>query len=321
MSRRRRVDSTGHCLAAGRRRRQRLRGSGRDRGRPGGPDATGIRRTAGLGRHGAHPRRRWHVDRKRRGGRRRTAHRGDRRRRRARGALSRRPYLEGRGRRRHARADQQPYPRADDALSRPGRRPRAHGVAGRPYLPRRGRARGRGIRALGYPPGVSRDDPRRHHHLRRHVLLRARDRRRDGGLRPAGDRRREPDRLPGTRQQDLGRGGGLRATLRRRLARSRADHAGDRSPRHLHRLHRAPDRGPPAGHRARRAAPDPPRRSDRGSREEPRKLRQAAGRVRRQSRHPRRPGDRRPHDLARRERDPHPGRARRRGSPIARSPT
>ncbi len=92
----------------------------------------------------------------------------------------RQPVHRGPGHRRD-RQDRDPRPRqhprscADGALSRPGRRPGADGVAGEVHLPRRSED---GVARDGrdrHQAGRARDDPERHDDVCRHVLLRRGD--------------------------------------------------------------------------------------------------------------------------------------------------
>ena len=99
---------------------------------------------------------------------------------------------------RHARAHQYAHPCADGALSRAGRRPRADGLAPEIHLSRRSKDGKPGVRPRRYAPGCPRNDSVGDHGLRRHVLLRGRDRQGDQGSRDSRRPGSDDHPVPGT---------------------------------------------------------------------------------------------------------------------------
>ena len=107
-----------------------------------------------------------------------------------------------RRRRRHAGPGQHAHARADGPVPRAGGRPGADGLAAEIHLPGRSQDGVAGVRARRHAAGGARDDRVRHDDLRRHVLLRGRDRARDEGGGAARRARRDDHPVPGAGRED-----------------------------------------------------------------------------------------------------------------------
>ena len=132
-----------------------------------------------------------------------------------------------------ARAGQRPYPRPDDAAARAGGRSAAGRVAARLHHADRARIRQPGVLPPGDEPRLRRNDPQRHHQLRRYVLLRGRHCRSD---RRGGDARRAgavDPQIPRAGRRQLRGKPRLLPRLHREVARSSADYARRRAARAL----------------------------------------------------------------------------------------
>ena len=125
---------------------------------------------------------------------------------------------------------------AMSAAARHRRRPQPAGLARPLHLPRRKEKRYFRICSGRNAPGRPRNDARRHHDLRRHVLLRKRSSPRYARGRHARRAGRDHHRLPRPRQCDAATGAGLHRAFYPRIPGRCADHAGRRAACPLHQL-------------------------------------------------------------------------------------
>ncbi len=163
--------------------------------------------------------------------------------------------------RRHARPDQRAHPRADDAVARARRRPAPRRLADGLHDAGRTRVRQPRFREARHAAGVRRDDPIRRDLLRRHVLLRRRDRGGDRRRRDARAVRADGASLSDARRDQLRGFAGPCARVHRTVAGPSADRAGAGAARALHLHAGNPARLRRARGRVRRAAAHPPVRN------------------------------------------------------------
>ena len=164
---------------------------------------------------------------------------------------------------RPARADQHAHSRADGDVSRARRRPGVDGLAAEIHLSGRGQDRVTGAGSRRHAPGSCRDDRVGDDGVRRHVLLRGRDREGDGRGRAARRARRNHHPVSGRGREDSGRRARPRGALHQGVQGQRPGGAGGGAPRALHQRQGDLDRVGGVGAQVRRADRDP-FRGDRG---------------------------------------------------------
>ena len=168
-----------------------------------------------------------------------------------------------------------PHPRAHDAAARRGRRRGADGLAHEVHLAGRERPRHPGVRHLGHAARGLGDDPHRHHHLRRHVLLRGPG---GGGHEGSGAARLlrgHRDGPPGARAQERRRGPARGRGLLEEVVGRPADRARGRAARRLHGRARDPAARQGPGRPLPGAHHDPRRREPERDGDDPGEVRHA----------------------------------------------